>query len=77
MDSNIIDEGTNSNEKNLSNNHEVFTFEMNNIELGYKQCIMSPDLALPVTPRCLVSRSQAALNLLSCLDTITSSPTET
>ena len=30
MDSNIIDEGTNSNEKNLSNNHEVFTFGMNN-----------------------------------------------
>ena len=49
----------------------------NNIELEGKQCIMSPDLALPVTPGCLVSRSQAALNLLSCLDTITSSPTET
>ena len=47
----------------------------NDIELEGKQCIMSPDLALPVTPGCLVSRSQAALNLLSCLDTITSSPT--
>ena len=44
------------------------------IELEGKQNIMTPDLALPVTPSCLVSRSQAALNLLSCLDTITSSP---
>ena len=44
------------------------------IELEGKQNIMSPDLALPVTTGCLVSRSQAALNLLSCLDTITSSP---
>ena len=39
-----------------------------------KQSILSPDLALPVTSGCLVSRSQAALNLLSCLDTITGSP---
>ena len=43
-------------------------------ELEGKQNILSPDLALPVTTDCLVSRSQAALNLLSCLDTITSSP---
>ena len=43
-------------------------------ELEGKQNILSPDLALPVTTNCLVSRSQAALNLLSCLDTITSSP---
>ena len=38
----------------------------NDIELEGKQRITSPDLALPVTPGCLVSR---------CLDTITSSPT--
>jgi E3 ubiquitin-protein ligase MYCBP2 len=36
-----------------------------------RQTILSPDLALPVRAACLVSRSQAALNLLSCLDTIT------
>ena len=42
-----------------------------------KQSILSPDLALPVTSGCLVSRSQAALNLLSCLDTITGSPSAT
>ena len=42
-----------------------------------KQSILSPDLALPVTSGCLVSRSQAALNLLSCLDTITGSPMTT
>ena len=44
----------------------------NDIELEGKQNIMTADLALPVSPGCLVSRSQAALNLLSCLDTITS-----
>ena len=51
--------------------HNPTTHDM---ELEGKQNIMTPDLALPVTPGCLVSRSQAALNLLSCLDTITSSP---
>ena len=44
------------------------------IELEGQKNILAPDLALPVSSGCLVSRSQAALNLLSCLDTITSSP---
>ena len=42
-------------------------------DLAGRQSVLQPDLALPVTPGCLVSRSQAALNLLSCLDTVTSS----
>ena len=35
--------------------------------------ILTPELALPLAPGCLVSRSQAALNLLSCLDTLAQS----
>ena len=33
--------------------------------------ILSPELALPVVATCFVTRSQAALHLLSCLDTLT------
>ncbi|KAJ9574765.1 hypothetical protein L9F63_008079, partial [Diploptera punctata] len=33
--------------------------------------ILSPELALPVVASCFVTRSQAALHLLSCLDTLT------
>lgn len=33
--------------------------------------ILSPELSLPVVPSCFVTRSQAALHLLSCLDTLT------
>lgn len=33
--------------------------------------ILSPELALPVTTNCHVTRFQAALNLLCCLDTLT------
>ena len=44
----------------------------NDMELEGKQNIVTADLALPLSPGCLVSRSQAALNLLSYLDTITS-----
>jgi E3 ubiquitin-protein ligase MYCBP2 len=33
--------------------------------------ILSPELALPVVTSCFVTRSQAALHLLSCLDTLT------
>ena len=44
------------------------------MELEGKQNIVTADLALPLSPGCLVSRSQAALNLLSYLDTITSVP---
>lgn len=33
--------------------------------------ILSPELALPVTANCLVTRFQAAINLLCCLDILT------
>ncbi|XP_063236464.1 E3 ubiquitin-protein ligase MYCBP2 isoform X2 [Bacillus rossius redtenbacheri] len=33
--------------------------------------VLSPELALPVAPGCFVTRSQAALHLLCCLDTLT------
>ena len=36
--------------------------------------IMSPELALPMSPGSLVSRNQASLNLLSCLDTLNLMP---
>ena len=36
--------------------------------------ILSPNLALPVNSGCLVSRNQASLNLLSCLDMLTQLP---
>ena len=39
--------------------------------------ILTPELALPLTPGCLVSRNQAALNLLSCLDTLAQSSDST
>lgn len=34
-------------------------------------CILSPQLSLPWTPACLVTRSQAALHILGVLDTLT------
>lgn len=33
--------------------------------------ILNPGLALPIVPNCFVTRSQAAIHLLSCLDTLT------
>ncbi len=36
--------------------------------------ILSPDLALPVQAGCLISRNQASLNMLSCLDTLNQLP---
>ena len=39
--------------------------------------ILTPELALPLAPGCLVSRNQAALNMLSCLDTLAQSSDST
>jgi E3 ubiquitin-protein ligase MYCBP2 len=39
--------------------------------------ILSPQLALPVTTGARISRSQASLNLLACLDTLTQMPEAT
>jgi E3 ubiquitin-protein ligase MYCBP2 len=38
--------------------------------------ILSPGLALPVVPNCYVTRSQAAMHLLACLDTLTQAQDE-
>lgn len=39
--------------------------------LDISASILSPELSLPSTPGCLVTRSQAALHLLGVLDTLT------
>jgi E3 ubiquitin-protein ligase MYCBP2 len=41
---------------------------------GLKETIVSPELALPMASEAVVSRNQAALNMLSCLDTLTHYP---
>ena len=38
--------------------------------------ILSPGLALPVVPTCFVTRTQAAMHLLGCLDTLTQAQDE-
>lgn len=38
---------------------------------GLPSSVLSHELALPVVPSCFVTRSQAALHLLGCLDTLT------
>ena len=43
-------------------------------EIMESATIFSPELALPTTSGCLVSRNQASLNLLSCLDALTQMP---
>lgn len=43
---------------------------------GLEASILSPGLALPVVPTCFVTRSQAAMHLLACLDTLTQAQDE-
>lgn len=45
---------------------------MQNLEVS----ILSPGLALPIVPSCYVTRSQAAMHLLACLDTLTQAQDE-
>lgn len=45
---------------------------MQNLEVS----ILSPGLALPVVPNCYVTRTQAAMHLLACLDTLTQAQDE-
>ncbi|XP_031781072.1 E3 ubiquitin-protein ligase MYCBP2 isoform X6 [Nasonia vitripennis] len=45
---------------------------MQNLEVS----ILSPGLALPVVPSCYVTRTQAAMHLLACLDTLTQAQDE-
>lgn len=43
---------------------------------GLEASILSPGLALPVVANCFVTRSQAAMHLLGCLDTLTQAQDE-
>ncbi|XP_017880442.1 E3 ubiquitin-protein ligase MYCBP2-like [Ceratina calcarata] len=43
---------------------------------GLEASILSPGLALPVISNCFVTRSQAAMHLLACLDTLTQAQDE-
>ncbi|XP_012285925.1 E3 ubiquitin-protein ligase MYCBP2 [Orussus abietinus] len=43
---------------------------------GLEASILSPGLALPMVPFCFVTRSQAAMHLLGCLDTLTQAQEE-
>ncbi|XP_026302017.1 E3 ubiquitin-protein ligase MYCBP2 isoform X8 [Apis mellifera] len=43
---------------------------------GLEVSILSPGLALPVVSNCFVTRSQAAMHLLGCLDTLTQAQDE-
>ena len=43
---------------------------------GLEVSILSPGLALPIIPTYFVTRSQAAIHLLACLDTLTQAQDE-
>lgn len=43
-------------------------------QMSLPSTIISPELSLPMSSGCLVSRNQASLNLLSCLDTLNQIP---
>lgn len=43
---------------------------------GLEVSILSPGLTLPVVSNCFVTRSQAAMHLLGCLDTLTQAQDE-
>lgn len=43
---------------------------------GLEASVLNPGLALPVIPTCFVTRSQAAMHLLACLDTLTQAQDE-
>lgn len=43
---------------------------------GLEESILNPGLALPVVSNCFVTRSQAAMHLLGCLDTLTQAQDE-
>ncbi|KAK1123904.1 hypothetical protein K0M31_006934 [Melipona bicolor] len=43
---------------------------------GLEASILSPGLALPVVSNCFVTRSQAAMHLLGCLDTLAQAQNE-
>ena len=54
---------------NLSSYHPVLSSES-----SIKESILTPELALPLASKTTVSRNQASLNMLSCLDTLSHCP---
>lgn len=55
--------------------HNVITTEARSIP-NLNASILSPGLALPVVTTCFVTRTQAAMHLLGCLDTLTQAQDE-
>lgn len=60
-----------SNSTNLFYNVKVLNDGSHKNKKALLGTILSPELALPVTTNCLVTRFQAAINLLCCLDILT------
>lgn len=56
----------------LSSYHPVVTNSETN--KTFKESILTPELALPLAAKTSVSRNQASLNMLSCLDTLSHCP---
>ncbi|KAH0954749.1 hypothetical protein HN011_008203, partial [Eciton burchellii] len=63
-----------------SANNEISLYNVISTEtraiLSLEASILSPGLALPVVSTCFVTRSQAAMHLLACLDTLTQAQDE-
>lgn len=63
-----------------SANNEISLYNIISTETraipGLEASILNPGLALPVVPTCFVTRSQAAMHLLGCLDTLTQAQDE-
>ncbi|XP_063987126.1 E3 ubiquitin-protein ligase MYCBP2 isoform X2 [Diachasmimorpha longicaudata] len=55
--------------------HNVISTEARKVP-GLNTWILSPSLSLPVIPLCFVTRTQAAMHLLGCLDTVTQAQEE-
>lgn len=63
-----VDKKVLTNVKTVSSTEKVNSRLVNGFNL---LSILSPELALPVVSNCFVTRLQAAIHLLSCLDTLT------
>ena len=57
---------------NLTSYHPVILNSETN--KTFKESILTPELALPLASKTSVSRNQASLNMLSCLDTLSHCP---
>lgn len=59
------------NSANIFYNVKILNDTTNKDKKSLLSTMLSPELALPITPNCLVTRFQAAINLLCCLDILT------